>query len=224
MGCRCYRRLSFLALAAALSSPAIFADTILSVSGPNYGPGSLGGAFFQVLGSAWSTSASYADVRISVNLSGSPSSPPGTAFLMGRIGPGTTSASEVARSSFRVDGPDVTATLFSGLSMPAGTYYLVLSSSFTGSDLGWWSAFNPSIETAPGVQVLGDFVAGLNRAIGPADVSYPPASTFDGPFPVQSFPNKLNVTGTEVPEPAIGAFIAIGVVGMFGLRRILPAR
>src|SRR3954447_16754183 len=62
------------------------ADTILSVSGPNYGPGALGGSSFQILGSAWSTLASYADVTVSVNLSGSPSSPPGMAFLITGIG------------------------------------------------------------------------------------------------------------------------------------------
>ena len=208
-------------LAVALISPAAFPDTILSVSGPNYGPGALGDAFFQVLGSAWSTSASYADVTISVNLSGSRSSPPGTAFLMTRIGPGTTTTSEIARTAFRAEGPDASITMFRGLSMPAGTYYLVLSSSSTASDLGWWSAFNPLVETAPGTQRLGDVVARLNRAIGPADLMYPPASVFDGPSPIQSFPLKLNVTGSEVPEPTIGTLVPIGILGILGLRRIL---
>lgn len=219
---RCsFRPLVFVILAVSVISQAVFAETILSVSGPNYGPGALGGSSFQILGSAWSTSASYADVTISSNLSGSPSSLPGTAFLMSRIGPGTTTTSEIARTAFQAGGPDVSTTLFNGLSMPAGTYYLVLSSSSAASDLGWWSAFNPMIETAPGTQRLGDVVAGLNRAIGPADFMYPPASVFDGPFPVQSFPNKLNVTGSEVPEPTIGILVPIGILGLFVLRRIL---
>ena len=86
----CARRLLFsLALAMAVISPASFVDTILSVSGPDYAPGALGGSSFQILGSAWSSSATYANVTIPLNLSGSHTNPPGTEFLMTRIVPGT---------------------------------------------------------------------------------------------------------------------------------------
>ena len=59
----------------------------------------------------------------------------GTAWLMKQVGPGTTSANQIAEAIFTtpsstINNQDLTTapytTLFGGLNLPPGTYYLVL--------------------------------------------------------------------------------------------------
>src|SRR5204863_8662304 len=63
----------------------------------------------------------------------------GTAFLTTRVGPGATIADEVARYNYTVTSPlfpHELKTLFSGLTLGAGTYYLIISGSGSGGWIG----------------------------------------------------------------------------------------
>jgi hypothetical protein len=58
----------------------------------------------------------------------------GTAYLMTQIGPGTTSAQQEASDNFAAASGISLTNLFSGLTLPPGLYYLVVTS----SSLGAW--------------------------------------------------------------------------------------
>jgi hypothetical protein len=147
------------------------ADTIVSVSGP------LVGGFYPlsnslVAASSWTSARTYSDVDIAALLTGGGQ---GVAYLMTQIGPGTTIASEIARNSFSFPSSIAPVSLFSGLTLPAGTYYLVLASSGGG---GWRDAYDcgsicsyppPTITLDVGAIRNTDFLADSLNA-------YPPAS------------------------------------------------
>lgn len=96
--------------------------------------------------------------EIDPNGNGSTHTAIGTAYLTTRIGPGTTTANQLASVPFSVTGIDtpVLTTLFSGLTLGAGTYYLVLSSppnESAGWEFGRCCPAPPPV-TAPGVTLV----------------------------------------------------------------------
>ena len=125
------------------------------------------------LASSWSSTLAYSDVSISVMLSNRSPGILGTAYLTTRIGPGTSMADEVAQSSFIFPQQTQLFPLFSNLTLPPNTYYLVLTSS--ASPLLpppiWVDAYTcdptdpsaakcvpPTVTTGPGVSRNEDFV------------------------------------------------------------------
>jgi hypothetical protein len=103
--------------------------------------------------------------------------------------------------------------LFSALTLPAGTYYLTLSSADNaGNNPGaiWPTecASGCPLTLDAGVTLLPEGYA--NTAFGAQDADFPPASTFvAGPTPV-----NLTVTGnagSAAPEPPNGAQMLAGV-------------
>jgi hypothetical protein len=93
-------------------------------------------------GVSWTQTGSYTDVTISAFLSSATDGAlgTGTIYLTDQIGPGTTVANQIAETT--VSGlafPQLTATsLFSGLDLGPGTYYLITASNFSGGGgLGW---------------------------------------------------------------------------------------
>jgi len=211
MKCFCRVLIAWLPLAVVLTVPSrTSATTILDITGPNYVPSTIGSSYFQVVGSAWSIDQEYNDVSITTVLDAISGQSSGTAYLVTQIGPGATPASEVASSSFSVTGSYTPTTLFTGLALPTGTYYLVLSSSNEG--LGWWGTLQPVVQAAPGVVDVGGIVAGSDRSIGPVDYNYPPGSTFDGPFAADQGASFIDITGSEAPEPATWVLLICAVV------------
>jgi hypothetical protein len=184
---------------------------------------------FEVVSTSWSESNSYTDVSITA-LVNSPSiggPPSATAYLTTRIGPGTTVMDEVARAAFAVPlelpvcsptgscGANV--TLFSGLSLGPGDYFLTMGPP-TDGNVGWFPAIDPTVIEDSGV-TLGSCVAAFSSAIAP----YPPTSAFGPPGTCGSGPDNTSfvmifaVTGTAenaVPEPAPVALIGCGALSL----------
>ena len=164
---------------------AVHAATIVSVTGPASSAPGLQST--QVDGVSFSLSQQFTNVTISVELLAIGAPLTGTAYLTDAIGSTATSANQIASASF--DFPDGTnlgcftdsppcqmLDLFTGLTLPADTYYLTL----VGPDLGpngsfccgWFATDSPTLVTASGV-AIGSFFTTSSPA------SYAPASTFD---------------------------------------------
>lgn len=88
---------------------------------------------------AWSQTDLYSNVSVKAELDGNGTAINGTAYLMTQVGPGTTTANQIASADFAVTalpfGPDLT-TLFTGLTLGPGTYYLIITASG-----GWMGNF-----------------------------------------------------------------------------------
>src|ERR1700689_1855570 len=81
----------------------------------------------------WNQSLGYTNVTITAPLEDNTAAGPiggteGTVYLMNQVGPGTTTANQVAPPVLvsGLTNAFTTVTLFSGLSLPPGNYYLVL--------------------------------------------------------------------------------------------------
>lgn len=164
---------------------------------------------------SWTQAQTYDNVSISVNVDNSPApgtvaGTPGNAYLMTAIGPGTTTASEVASTVFTFPpSPSSGLTsLFSGLDLPAGTYYLVLGVSSTQNyGTWWWASTAPTTTLGPGVSGVTDYDAGSAGL----DYSFNPNSPFVS-FPGYFGALNLSITGSSpVPEPSS---VPVGVLAL----------
>jgi hypothetical protein len=138
-----FSRLAVLAYASA----ALNGATIVSVGGVPSFSGSVGMEQSQT--TAFSTSSAYANVTISALISG-PATETVDAWLTTSVGPGTTAGDVITSTSLNFPGFPATLTpIFSGLALPAGTYYLTLynPSNTNGS---WSATATPVITAAPG--------------------------------------------------------------------------
>jgi hypothetical protein len=218
------RRLLFLS---AILAATLMAQTVTIVSQST--PGS-GGIFVSTFAPAtsWTQSNTFSSVTISATLiNNSPSSAgaaaTGTAFLMTQIGAGTTIAQQIATapvSTTATASSPTPTTMFSGLTLGPGTYFLVISATIpTGTDsLAWSSQNTPTITVASGVTAGPSFLPGTVAA-------FPPASTFfnKGRFLFYSALGILGVGGTgttAVGAPALsplGMLLLAGLLGFSGL-------
>jgi hypothetical protein len=158
------------------------ADTIV-VSVP--GPLNAGGYEIFAAGSAassWSSTITYTNVSIAAMVAGTPlGAVPGTAYLTTRIGPGTTTADEIARTNFLFPTPTGLVTLFSNLTLPPNTYYLVLGSSVPEGKQGLWlDAFtcDPTMCVPPTVTVGAGVARNEDFLVGGTIAAHTPASGF----------------------------------------------
>ena len=171
---------------------------IVSVSGP---PVTGFDAISNVIGfstqaeaSSWTSSIPYSGVDIDAVLGNGTAGTQGIAYLMTQIGPGTTTASEVARSTFSFPSDDTSMTLFTGLALTAGTYYLVLGSAGPYVAGGWHDALpNPTIVLGAGVTRNGDYLANNLSTYTPASVFRQNAGINSDPF--------LQYSVATIPEP-----------------------
>lgn len=199
-----YRGISAFALFIA-SLGSANADVMVSVTGS--GPTGSYAVAEQILGVEWETTQAYQDVSIEVPLwcgDCRPQDPPVQveAYLSSTIGPSTTANQLIASSSMPLSY-DGTATcpfsysypltscqwitVFSGLDLAPGRYFLTLNASF-GPGPGyasWMESPTATVETAPGVTTdsLGYFANNNLDPVTPnntvPDFLFPPDSTFD---------------------------------------------
>lgn len=170
--------------------------------------------------SSWIQSVTYTNVTITAQLVGDKGAQTGTAYLMNQVGPGTTAANEVAAAFDIADGipASVPFTLFSGLTLGPGTYFLVINP--TSPSLQWDFGLTLPITT------LG---TGVTTGAQPDQISslldpFPPATVFNQPgqhiFSVTG--DLVGVAGT--PEPASAAIVLAGLCGIGLVRRRRYAR
>ena len=181
----------------------------------------------------WSQTGTYTNVSISadVNIVGSPGDPAngkptdtGLSFLTTQVGAGTTVANQIASGTFAGPsnwGANPTPnwiTLFTGLTLGSGTYYLTLDT--TGYGGGWrvdTTANSPAL--GPGVTPAGSSYGYCDGSIAYPCGGYAPANsmyTNDSAYVL-----RVDVEGTQTPIPAALPLFAtgLGVMGLLGWRR-----
>jgi hypothetical protein len=183
----------------------VTAGTIISTDGQgNDGYKLLNGMFDE--GGGWSQTGTYVNVTITVEIDpGTGSGTSGTAYLTTQVGPGTSVAQQIATAPFSATGAKfspVLNTLFTGLTLGPGNYYLVLSSA---TGLGWEIAtgFITPVADAGVSDILNADTSGNPLA------AYPPTSIFGN-----TTGNLVEFTaiGTAVPEPSPMALIFSALV------------
>ncbi|HEX3410890.1 MAG TPA: hypothetical protein VHT00_04145 [Stellaceae bacterium] len=182
----------------------------------------LGGEFSNAVAVSWTQADSFSGVSIDASLASSdPSFDTGTAYLMRSIGPGTTPASEVVPPAIftapiqnQLSEEVPLTVLFSGLTLDAGSYFLVLTAPFAdimNSPLFWQIATEPDVITTTGVTIGNTNLANtFYTTVDP----FAPASAFlvdlvDRPlFDV--------VSNTSEPQTAVLllTFVAVLILGM----------
>lgn len=176
-----------------LASP-LLADTVVSLTGDQGGIED--GDSSDWTAQSWTQAGSYTGVVIRANLERAILGDPfgnGFAFLYEQVG---SHAVEVASDDFRFPVNPEEFTLFTGLSLGPGTYYLALYGE------GWWIAdlAPPLITSAPGVSNVTDTLFSTNSGHTFED-------TNNGIF------QEFRVTGTEVPTSATPEPVTAWITG-----------
>ena len=199
--------LSVLALATTLSATTIVGETTSD-------PGLQAGLTIAV---GWTQSSTWTNVAITGLFATNASQASVTAYLTNQIGVGTTAANQIGGSSTLAvpsGGNHWTLTLFSGLTLGSGTYYLTVQPSDVngGGGTGYIGTGTPTDTLGPGVTFLGVFMMG---AAGYAPAGTPSTSIFPATFSVTG-----SVTGGQgAPEPGTFGLLAAGAALMLGLHR-----
>ena len=201
-----------------LTSFAVQANNIISVTGPT--PNSQ--YTFPVtstdpaLGVSWTSTTAFNNVTISLSL-GSSGTASATAYLTTQIGPGTTVADEVASTMFTFPLSDTSSfTIFTGLTLPGGTYYLTLGGLTSGAvGAGLWDGTpSPNVATDSGVTRNADNYPFARSA------SYLPANISGN----TTLNLKFSVVETAVPEPTTTLMFILGGCFLVLVRRRLTNR
>jgi hypothetical protein len=200
-------------LAVVAACPAAFGTTIISQLFSASSTGSLS----ELSAISWTQTGSYSSVDILANISDSAGSgtATATAYLLTQIGAGTSAANEVVApvtaSITGNPGLNAMTTIFSGLTLGPGTYFLVLDPNST--DFHWDLTIPPVVVTDSGV------TAGPSEATATV-AGFPPASAFGG----ESFSFIYEVTGTtgvgaSTPEPSTAVMLIVGVAAIAAWRK-----
>jgi hypothetical protein len=179
---------------------------------------------------SWTQTVPASDVTIKAYVhNNEQTSNQGTAYLMDSIGAGTTSSDElVSPASFlapvltdaqRWDLNTATpVTLFTGLTLASGTYYLVLDgpTSAIANPYNWYGDFlSVTTSTAPGFSLNPYQYANIN--FGPLP-DYAPASDFHV-FTDPSIILFFEVSAQPIPEPTTMLLLGSGLICLAGYGR-----
>jgi len=199
------------------------AATLLSVTGPTSGSSGIGlegTPGDEEAGAVQFTTTGFSNATVSVQLEGLSQSQTISAWITNQIGPGTTTPTNVLAST-TFAGPAFADTLenaFTGLTLGAGTYYLVLSALLAPNDTGWDLTKNPPTVTGTPensyVQSWGN--SGVSGPFAPAGVI----------SQISTDPNDDNfifsiTTSSPTPLPAaLPLFVTgLGAMGLLARRR-----
>jgi hypothetical protein len=156
-------RLTFVPLVLAVFMNSGFAATLVSRPDPDSGAVGIAGSAGIAYSVGWSQSEAHQNVSITAplfyagNFAGSTSGN-FRAFLSTSVGPGATAIASQAISVPATVTPPITYTLFAGLTLGPGNYYLTIAAVDTLSNPGW-STSGASIVVGPGITYLGQGVA-----------------------------------------------------------------
>jgi hypothetical protein len=202
-------------------APAVLADTIISSTGTGLYGFSLGGSGDQVLYASWTTLGAYSNVDIAAEVGSSgASSSTIYAYLTTVVGPSETGADVVASTTITPSSETEMDTIFTGLNLGAGAYYLVLTGGDSDSTFAAWEGTGAATvaTTGAGVTFSGD--GGADAGEG-TNNSNPPASTFTNTSADAGL--LFQVTGdavSPVPEPdSISFMLTAGLAGFWLYRR-----
>jgi hypothetical protein len=184
-----------------LSAPAS-AATVYSISGTASDGFEVGGPPDVITAESWSETTSFSGVDITALLGDYLGSGTITAYLTTQIGAGATSAEQVAKATISPATGEETDTLFTGLSLGPGTYYLVLSSA---NEATWWGNTTSTTTTASGVTGGPAVFADIGN--GSPDATYAPGSTFESDGGIGLF----FTASTSAPEPSTFYLLAAGL-------------
>ena len=164
---------------------------------------------------SWTLTGSWTNVAIAASLTSGTAGRTGSAYLTNQIGAGTAIANQIATTGFTFaqvgNAFDVSyVSLFSGLTLGPGTYYLVLASANTVSDSGISGGSGVTYSTAPGVSV------GPMQLSNLVNAGFPPASTGISTSTVGN--RFFSVTGDPVPEPSTVFLFGGGLLVFAALR------
>ena len=181
------------------------AQTIISVSGASAGTDNE----LAVTQSSWTQTGTYTSVTIQATLESCEGPATGTAYLTMN---GTAMANQIAiNSTLSTSSSDAVVTLFSGLTLGPGTYFLTISPGANECNELWQNiSGTPSVVTGSGVS------AGSSGAVGSGHTvaAYPPQSVL-----VDSGSFLFTVTGTPAttpttPAPPTLVLLGVGLLAM----------
>jgi hypothetical protein len=189
------------------------AQTVISVSGTSAGEDNE----LATTQSSWTQTTTYTGVTIQATLDSCSGVVTGVAYLTMN---GTAQSNQIAvNNSVSINpglgGGDSTATLFSGLTLGPGTYYLTINPTNGECDEIWQNiSGTPSVTTGAGVTIGTSGGTGA----GHLTAAYPPASTFSDPasflFSVTGTASSSPTptpTPTPSPTPAPASVILLGI-------------
>jgi hypothetical protein len=196
------------------------ADTIVSITGQNNGGyvlGALSDGYSQVVAASWTQTQSYTNVSVYVPILETGSDTIDAYLVRGTVP--QPESNEIAQTTFTAFNGLTTYAVFSGLSLGAGTYSIVLDSPTESNySTGWEYSASPQITLGTGVSTNGPAYTSFDTSVP----SYAP----DDPnfrYTNQGVTLDYIVTGTvaSVPEPSsiVIAGIGLAVLGGFALRR-----
>jgi|HubBroStandDraft_4_1064222.scaffolds.fasta_scaffold340615_2 hypothetical protein len=203
------KALSFTFIAGMAFLPAaapMFGDVIVSD-----GQGGSGGSKSAFLAVSWTQTGTFNNVSIEAQLeSDTPDIAMGTAYLSNKIGAGAGNGNvlDTFNVSTNNNDPSALISLFSGLTLGPGTYYLSIQQ---GSSLFW-------IESGTPVQTLDSGVTQGSNLIASGTVGTPPISTSFVDYtlsnPLFQVTGTPGTTTTTTPEPSMLLLLLAGIGGV----------
>jgi len=215
-------RKSLLLIASIVFISRIGKAEIFSMAYPGACCSALGGQFQQVIAVGWTDSSAENDVVIDTTVGGGVAGSSVTAYLMNQIGPGTTSANQLASITFVPTLTPENIDLFN-VNLAAGAYYVVFSANSTGAGLGFANSGSNLKEGATVSSAYEDLVNVIPGNSHGTLNAYAPASTFfNQTFEISSFGDSISVE--VAPEPSTFFLIAAGLsVVVLGRKKCQPS-